>query len=738
MLGSKNLQVSRRKPGGFFHLSLILLLLGWLSGCGKSPTAEFREGEELLEAGRYAEAAKKLEEAARALETNVTAWNKLGLAFQYQGKFVEAQSAYETAIQIDPTFPDVYYNLGNMFLDSNQLRAAVNHLQNYTFMVQSPQGYLSLAIAQRRSRDYAKAIMNLKSAEALAPDDLSIQHELALTHYENLNPDTAQQYLDAILEKDSEFAPAVLTKAIISQSQDEDRNITIDLYNRYLELNPSREMAEKVHAIIDTLKMDLASGDTKDPLPTRDPETVKTNLTDIVVIDDPGTNILENIDISASKTNTVSGEVVVHGGQTNTTEEIAISTNTTEQVDVVDVNIETEEPGETGDTIPVEPETTTTIPEEPQVGTAGLPEPDLDVQPGKAVAKPEIPKAYGFTKSVNGKKFLVIPAKPEPVETPMSPASDAQLNYPYREIEELLEANKQVLAAYGISMPESPGEVPDGFYRNAPVPSGVTPLEPLPPPDPEKLSRVAIGQPGQYSNPTLINPSVNLGSIDSGTPRVYAETGDTGSAIRDIPGGLADIGDFPEIPEGIGSEPIRQAYPEPISLNTFPKYNFVLTSPPSSGDRNAARPFFLDGVQAYKAGQAQLAIDFFTNAIANDPAYYEAQFNLGLLYLKSKQTNQALMALEKARALRPDNLEITYHVGRALSLGGYIGDAVGEYKKVIESDPGHYRAHLSLAKTYEEKVRDIANAAFHYEQVLALYPSHPEATNIRYWLRANK
>lgn len=684
MLGSKKLPENLDefrvglRTSELLLLSLLLLLL---SSCGKPPTAEFRDGEKLLSQGKYPEAAKSLEKAARALETNVDAWNKLGLALQYQNKLLEAQSAYKNALKIDSTFPDTHYNIGNLYLDMNELEDAVKHLQNYTFMVQEAHGYLALAIAQRRSGQLNEALVSLKAAEAIDPQDLTIKHEMALAYYEDNKPDVAMRHLSEIMGANSEFAPAILTMAIISQNLTTNLTTTIDYYERYLALNPPEEKAKQIRAILDSFK----------------PQ--------------------ETVEEPADSTNDVAENV----GTTNT-------------IEIVKTDVPTDDPGKgeievesSSEKIEDNPPITDTL--DPRVTTSGLSKPKTQIKPETIQLKPSVPKAYGFSKKVKDKEFLLIPVNPEPAVYEMEPAADIPLNYPYEEIQKLLQANKQVLAAYGLSMPKNPEELPSGFYRDKPIPEGITPLEPLPLPDKESLIRLTTGnritisdsQPVETTEPEVViytpPPAENTNRIE-----VVRTTGNDGN-----------LGVFES---GAGTEIETIPEPQALDLAFFPRYQFQKPPTPAEGDRYGARPFFLDGVQAYKSNQLPLAINFFEDAARKDPAYFEAHFNLGVLYLQANLPEKSMPALERAQSVRPDNLEINYHMGKALNELGNIRDAVEQFEKVVADNPNHIGAHFGLAKVYEEKVKDLSKAAVHYKRIIEIQPDHPESTNIRYWLKA--
>ena len=53
------------------------------------------------------------------------AYNNLGKIFYENGKFQEAVTHYQKAIEIEPNFSDAYFNLGNSLIKTGSLRSAI-------------------------------------------------------------------------------------------------------------------------------------------------------------------------------------------------------------------------------------------------------------------------------------------------------------------------------------------------------------------------------------------------------------------------------------------------------------------------------------------------------------------------------------------------------------------------------------------------------------------------------------
>ncbi|MCD8535833.1 MAG: tetratricopeptide repeat protein [Verrucomicrobia bacterium] len=708
----------------------VLALIVCLSGCSKNPTALLLDGEQLLNQGQYAKAVEKLEQAATGLETNANAWNKLGLAHQYLGHFEKARNAYQSALEIDASIPEVYYNLGMLYFDKNQDDAAISNLHKYTIMVpDSTRGYLSLAAAYRRVNRLDDAMVALNSARSIDQNDVTILNEIALTNFQQGDVETARAYLTSIMNSDPGFAPAVLNMAIITHNNDNNKPYALNLYQRYLALNPPAERAQKVREIVSRLENEIANPesnllpDLEKLLPT-EPD----NGDQSVAEEDPSDKTPPEETTERPQMGFLDSDE--DPGPSHRPDPSDPDTQpTTSVVEVAGTNLDkpttgTQDPAAEKEKLPA-----STLPDaDVTVDVGELPKPDLEVSPGKEYSRPQIPKAYGLTQTLNEREVFIVPVTPEPIAIEAPAASEAQFEYPYQDIKRLLDANRAVLNAYGLSMPDSPSDeqLKKTYYRSNPVPSGVTPLEPLAPVDSDQLREVrTIGSPDLFQ-PELNDPEVNLGTLRSiSEPRQYAVV--DAPEVDETPSETADIPPAPAKP-----------FPTPsIDRSGYPEFEYRTGPPPSEGDRLLARPYFDDGVRAYQANQYGLATNFFIQAATQDASYYEAWFNLGILFLRTNQPSRAFEPLQNAISLRPENIDLHYYLGQALTNEGYIPDAVAAFQKVLELKPEHINSHYALARIYETKLNDVASARFHFARLLEINPSHPQSTSIRYWLRDN-
>src|SRR5208282_6316951 len=104
----------RRLPRQFAVIAVAGTLL---TACGPPGARQLQQGEQMIQAGQYSDAAVALTEAARLLDhapqpDQSKAWNLLGLACQGDGHSEAASEAFLRARKLDRDNAAVDFNLG--------------------------------------------------------------------------------------------------------------------------------------------------------------------------------------------------------------------------------------------------------------------------------------------------------------------------------------------------------------------------------------------------------------------------------------------------------------------------------------------------------------------------------------------------------------------------------------------------------------------------------------------------
>ncbi|MBO61430.1 MAG: hypothetical protein CMO63_05615 [Verrucomicrobiales bacterium] len=170
----------------------------------------------------------------------------------------------------------------------------------------------------------------------------------------------------------------------------------------------------------------------------------------------------------------------------------------------------------------------------------------------------------------------------------------------------------------------------------------------------------------------------------------------------------------------------------------YPRYAYLHPALPKAGDRQVAKTYFDDGAKAQKRKEWQRAKAAYLQASKSDPAWFEAQCELGQAAYYTGETGLALQAFENALAIDPNDGPARFNFAMSLKQGTYYADAAKELETYLQFDPNSVRAHLEAANLYAERLHDVAKAAIHYKRVIGLKPEHPQAVDIRYWLIRNK
>ena len=167
------------------------------------------------------------------------------------------------------------------------------------------------------------------------------------------------------------------------------------------------------------------------------------------------------------------------------------------------------------------------------------------------------------------------------------------------------------------------------------------------------------------------------------------------------------------------------------------RYTYLSPAKPVDGNRREAERAFAQGQQAQRANRLAQAAQAYRQATQEDPGYFEAHYNLGLVAFELRNFRQSLASWENALAIQPESVDARYNLALALKAADYPVDAVKELRQILAANANETRAHLVLGNLWAEEFGDNARARAHYLKVLELDPRHPQATAIRYWLVAH-
>jgi len=128
----------------------------------------------------------------------------------------------------------------------------------------------------------------------------------------------------------------------------------------------------------------------------------------------------------------------------------------------------------------------------------------------------------------------------------------------------------------------------------------------------------------------------------------------------------------------------------------------------------------------HRAGNLADARRLYAQVLENEPANELALFRSGLLELQEQRPEAALELIVKAAALSPAEPRFQFGLGQALQTLGRWDEAANAYRRVLQSEPHSFDAHLALGAALQ-RGGQLEHAAAAYREALAIRPDDPGA-----------
>ncbi|MCL5104956.1 MAG: tetratricopeptide repeat protein [Armatimonadetes bacterium] len=103
------------------------------------------------------------------------------------------------------------------------------------------------------------------------------------------------------------------------------------------------------------------------------------------------------------------------------------------------------------------------------------------------------------------------------------------------------------------------------------------------------------------------------------------------------------------------------------------------------------------GVEAFKAGDLDKAIEELETATHLDHSDYKAFTYLGAAYAARNRYNAAIGAFKMAEQINPGVASIHYNIAQAYEASGIPNEAEYEYERAVEIDPNYTKATEALS-----------------------------------------
>ncbi len=131
------------------------------------------------------------------------------------------------------------------------------------------------------------------------------------------------------------------------------------------------------------------------------------------------------------------------------------------------------------------------------------------------------------------------------------------------------------------------------------------------------------------------------------------------------------------------------------------------------------------GMEHYRAGRLNEAIEAYEAAVAQRPDYAACFLNLSLAYLKKNRGDDAVNAARRASDLAPQAGQARLHLANALSARGRWNEAVSEYVRACDLDKNQFVGLLLAANLLMDHGVDAKAIELWQKFLAAAPPDHP-------------
>jgi tetratricopeptide (TPR) repeat protein len=197
-------------------------------------------------AGRWAEAHADVNEAIRLVPDYARAYGLRGTLLLHQGKPAEALKAFDQVVKLDPELAEGYYNRGATQAALNQHDAAIRdftraiEIQPDFWDAYANRGstYQNRGFARDNQQDLRAAMADYTKAHELAPRAVEPLYLRGVLYALSEQWGDAETDFTAVIERDGAHASAFYDRGLAYQNQGDDDRAIAD-YTKSIELNPS-------------------------------------------------------------------------------------------------------------------------------------------------------------------------------------------------------------------------------------------------------------------------------------------------------------------------------------------------------------------------------------------------------------------------------------------------------------------------------------------------------------------
>jgi tetratricopeptide (TPR) repeat protein len=135
-------------------------------------------------------------------------------------------------------------------------------------------------------------------------------------------------------------------------------------------------------------------------------------------------------------------------------------------------------------------------------------------------------------------------------------------------------------------------------------------------------------------------------------------------------------------------------------LGKFPEAVESFKRASATSGPQASLAFSQLGFAYYDEARNQDALVALDKALKIDPQNLDAILYTGMVYLDEGDQPRARSCFERVLALNPSHLEAQYYMGYIFFSAGEFAKALPLFQSVVQQQPGHLKANYQLAQTY--------------------------------------
>ena len=136
--------------------------------------------------------------------------------------------------------------------------------------------------------------------------------------------------------------------------------------------------------------------------------------------------------------------------------------------------------------------------------------------------------------------------------------------------------------------------------------------------------------------------------------------------------------------------------------------------------------FFNMGVSQKELGHIDEAIVSYKNVLSLDAKHSDAWNNLGIIYEEQGSFDKALKSFEKATLFNQNHMYAHFNKANRLRDSKRLKEALSSYKKVLRINPNFFKAHSNIGALLKQQ-GEIEKAIEQYEKALCINPNYAEA-----------